>query len=161
MDFKSLGDMATHFAMLPTVMAHELQEGLERCAVSIEKTAKDEIGHYQDAIGPFQDWAELAESTKADRLSKGFTENDPGKRSGKMQESITHEVDGMEACIGSSDQNLVYFEVGTSKQPPRSVLGAAVIRNKSKIQRIIGHAAVSGLFGGQHVHSSLGYDDDL
>ncbi len=60
MEFKSLGDLALHFAALPTIHTHELQKGLERCAVRIEKTAKDEIGQYQAAVGPFPAWAELA-----------------------------------------------------------------------------------------------------
>lgn len=160
MDFNSLGELAFHLAKVATAEYIEMHEGLERCAKAIEKTAKAELGHYQDAVGPFQDWAELAESTKADRVRHGFTENDPGKRSGQMQSSITHEVDGLEAVIGSADQNLVYFEFGTSKQPPRPVLGPAVIHNKEKIIRIIGKAAVSGLVGGSKVHASLGYDEE-
>jgi len=160
MDFNSLGGLAFHLAKVATAEYLEMHEGLERCAKAIEKTAKNELGYYQDAVGPFQDWAELAESTKADRIAHGFTENDPGKRSGKMQGSISHEVDGLTAYVGSEDQDLVYFEFGTSKQPPRPVLGPAVIHNKDKIIRIIGKTAVSGLVGGSRIHASLGYDDE-
>jgi HK97 gp10 family phage protein len=161
MNFDDLGKFALHMAEIAVAEHIVLEHGLEKCAQRIEKTAKAEIGHYQDAVGPFQDWAELAESTKADRVKKGFTENDPGKRSGEMEESITHHVDGLEAYVGSNDQNLVYFEFGTSKQPPRPVLGPAVVRNKEHIKKIIGHAAVSGLFGGTKIHGSLGYDDEI
>ena len=161
MEFSGLGGLAAYLASLPTQHAHALQEGLEQCAASIEKTAKDEFGHYQDAAGPFNAWDPLAESTKADRLSKGFSEDEPLLRTGEMRDSITHEVDGLEAVVGAKDQKMVWHEFGTNRIPPRPVLGPALVRNKSKILKIIGHTAVSGLFGGHHIHESLGYDDEV
>ena len=65
-----------------------------------------------------------------------------------MRESITHQTEGMEAVIGSNDQNLVYFEMGTNKQPPRSVLGAAAFETMPEVLKIVGHATVTGIVGG-------------
>ena len=52
---------------------------MERAAKVVEREAKSEIGEYQDStISPFPAWAELADSTKDNRVRLGFTENDPG-----------------------------------------------------------------------------------
>lgn len=156
----SLAEFAIKLVELQTAELLALSHGLEKVAQLVEKTAKAEIGHYQQETGPFPAWAELADSTKSDRLSKGYTENDPGLRSGAMRDSIEHETKGLEAEIGSNDQNLVYFELGTTKQEPRPVLGTAVFRNKDKIERIIGHSAVAGLVGGEEIYN-IGYDFDV
>ena len=52
-----------------------------------------------------------------------------------------------EAQVGSNDDKLVYFELGTSKQPPRSVLGGAVVEEMDKIIEIVGESAVASLVG--------------
>lgn len=116
--------------------------GLTAAAVIVEREAKAIVGHYQYGAGPFDDWMELADSTKADRLRMGFTENDPGYRTGEMRESIGHTVDGHEAAVGSDDEYLVYFELGTEKQPPRSILGlAAVHETDAAVDAMSGHVA--------------------
>lgn len=162
MEFKSLGDLALHFATLPTRQVHELQVGLEKCARRIEKTAKDEIGHYQSGVGPFPAWDALADSTEQEKASKGYPVDAPLLRSGDMRDEITHDVDGLEAVIGTKDTDagriLIYHEVGTSKMPARPVLGPAAFRNKDFVLKLIGEAALSGLLGGERIHPALGYD---
>jgi hypothetical protein len=127
---------------------HEMEHrALEKAAVVVEKRAKEKIGEYQDQAGPFIAWPELADFTKEDRLSKGFSENDPGLRSGEMRDSIEHVVIDNEAHVGSDDDKLVWFELGTVNQPPRSVLGGAVVDEMDKILEIIGDEAVASLVG--------------
>jgi HK97 gp10 family phage protein len=75
-----------------------------------------------------------------------------------MRESISHQVSGLEAALGSTDPKMVYHEFGTSKMPPRPVFGPAAFRNKEKIKTIIGEAVVTGLIGGSPIHPSLGYN---
>ncbi|QBJ80512.1 hypothetical protein [Aquitalea sp. USM4] len=159
MEFKSLGELALHLASLQAQQVIELQHGLEVCAKKIEKTAKEEIGHYQSAVGPFPEWAELAESTEFDKASHGYPVDAPLLRTGEMRDSIGHEVHGLEAIIGAKDPKMVYHEFGTSKIPPRPVMGPALFRNKDFILRTIGKAAVTGLVGGQRIHPGLGYED--
>jgi len=159
-NFSSFGAFAAHLLTLQASEALALHHGLKKVAFLVEGKAKAEIGTYQDAEGPFEEWAELAESTKSDRFNKGFTENDPGLRTGAMNNSIDNVVNGLEAVVGSDDQNLVYFELGTDKQPPRSVLGMAALRNEEKIKDILGHAAVTGIVGGSLIDKKLGYDFD-
>ena len=130
-------------------------------AVGIENTAKNKIGHYQSESGPFQEWPELADSTKADRLNKGYDPDEPLLREGTLRDSIQHEVGGLEAVIGSKSDIAAYQEFGTNRIPPRPFIGPAAFENKEKIERIIGEAAVAGIVGGRLIHPGLGYDFKL
>jgi HK97 gp10 family phage protein len=144
-----LTEFVLHLAAIEVAVKVQAHKGLERAALLVEKTAKAEIGHYQDAVGPFPAWAELAESTEAQKARMGYRAGAPLEASGAMRDDISHEIDGDEAAIGSPDDTMVYHEFGTSKMPPRPVLGPAVYRNKEKIQKILGQALVAGLMGGE------------
>jgi HK97 gp10 family phage protein len=158
MHFETMGQFADHLLKASVGEVIALQKGLEKCAVLVEKTAKSELGTYQPEVGPFQNWEELADVTKDDRVRLGYTENDPLLRSGNLQESITHEVAGLEAIIGSTSPVMAYQEFGTDKIPPRPVIGPAAFRNKEKIKNIIGVAAITGIAAGSAIHPSLGYN---
>lgn len=151
---------ALHFAALDVAIHERMKEGLSVVAQRIEDTARAEIGHYQDAIGPFPEWDPLAQSTEEDKARLGYPLDAPLLRTGETRDSFSHQVDGLEAVIGSTDEKLVFHELGTSKIPPRPVLGPAVERNGKFIKRIIGRAVVSGFVGGSSIHASLGYDKE-
>lgn len=157
-EFKSIGDFIVHLATLEAAVVIELHHGLEKVARGVERSAKDEIGFYQPAVGPFPAWAELAESTEAEKARLGYPTEAPLLRTGDMRDNISHEVRGLEAVIGSPDERAVYHEFGTSKMPPRPIFGPAAIHNREKIAAVLGAAAVSGLIGGARVHPALGYD---
>jgi hypothetical protein len=125
---------------------HE-NKALEKAAKLVEREAKRELGKYQDGAGPFGAWPELADRTQDDRVHKGFTANDPGRRSGEMADGIGHEVGDREAVVGSNDDEMVYFELGTEKQPPRSVLGMALVHKAPAVARILGEGVVQALVG--------------
>lgn len=129
--------------------------GLEAAAQLVEATAKDNLGTYQPAAGPFAAWGELADSTKDQRVKQGYTENDPGLRNGDMRDSVEHTVimDGFdgEAHIGSDQEKMVYFELGTSKQPPRSDLGSALVQKTDEVREILG-GIIFGALIGKDVH---------
>src|SRR5450631_1773138 len=158
MEFDSLAALAMHLtsAVLPG-LSREVHHGLKQAAEAIEATAKEEIGVYQDAAGPFPAWAPLADATVADRVSKGFTPDDPLLRTGELQDSIVHEVGDWEATVGSIDPVMKFPEFGTVKMPPRPVLGPALERNAEKVQRLIGDAAVSVFVGGDRLRNSHDY----
>lgn len=154
--FNNLGALANHFVMLSAggfVLA--LHHGMEQVGVLIEAQAKAEFGNYQPAVGPFQAWPELADSTKDDRVRQGYTENDPLLRSGELRDTVSHETAGLEVAIGSTSDLMVYHEFGTSKMPPRPVLGTAAFVSKDKVIRILEHAAAVGLAGGQTLPSVI------
>lgn len=160
-ELSSLMDAALTFAAAKIAVQEHAEKALAEVAERIKKTAQDEIGFYQPAVGPFDAWADLADSTEAEKSRLGYPTNAPLERTGKMRDGITAESEGMEAVIGSKDETLAFHEFGTSKMPPRPVLGPAVIHNESAIKRIIGAAAVEGIAGGSVVHRSLGYSRDI
>lgn len=160
MEFNSMGSLALHLLAAEALVLKEMRDGLEACAVKIEATAKTEIGHYQPAAGPFAAWADLADSTEAEKARKGYPADAPLEASGAMRESITHKTETLETVIGSTDPKMVFHEFGTMKMPARAVMGPAVFRNKEYIRRVLGQAAVRGLVGGAPIHGSLGYDQE-
>ncbi len=157
-EFQSLGAFAAHLVERQLETPVILHAGLEVVAAHIEKVAKDAIGEYQDAPGPFAAWPELADSTKAARLAKGYSENEPLLREGDLRDSITHEVRGLEAVIGSESDIAEYQECGTATIPPRPFIGPAAINSEQVILDVIGSATVVGLTSGRKVHSALGYE---
>jgi HK97 gp10 family phage protein len=155
--FDSLGDMAAHLLAASTAEALALQQGLRAAAVEVEKTAKGEIGTYQKAVGPFPEWAPLADSTEDRKARMGYPADSPLLATGEMQESITHEVEGLVAVVGTPDQKALYHELGTARMPPRPVLGPALMHNQERIEKLIGEAAVAGILGGAITDPTLGY----
>ena len=147
MNFTSFAGLAIHLGEVIAGEKEVERKALDKAARLVKRHAKAKLGHYQDEIDPFIAWPELADSTKEDRLRKGFSENDPGYRTGEMRASIEHEVGDHMAVVGSNDDKLVWFELGTEKQPPRSVLGGAVMECKDELVRIIGDDVVSALIG--------------
>ena len=110
---------------------------LEAVGSKIEHDAKEIIGHYQRSdTGPFPEWAELATSTKADRVSQGFTPNDPLLRTGELRNSIRHEVRGHSVAVGSDLDIAIYQEMGTATIPPRPFLRIAAFRSKKWLGKL-------------------------
>jgi HK97 gp10 family phage protein len=154
----SFGAMAMELMLLIPAEILALHEGLEIVAQKIEKTAKAEIGTYQDAAGPFPAWPLLADSTEDRKAQMGYPADAPLLATGDMRDSIGHQVEGLEAAIGSTDPVMVFHEFGTSKMPARPVMGPAAFTNKAAIEKLIGAAVVAGLVGGDQIHKALGYD---
>ncbi len=132
-EFKEIGHFIAHLTEMAAAETLALHDGLKKCAVAVERTAKAEIGHYQDEAGYFPGWVELAEATKADRLRQGYSENDPLLRSGDLRDSISHEIAWLDASIGSTSDIIVYQELGPNNILP--VLGPAAIRNRELIEK--------------------------
>jgi len=142
-----------------------LHEGLHAAAKVIEKDAKDRIGEYQAAAGPFNAWDGLADSTMAARELAGYPANEPLLVSGELRDSIEHEVAGLEAVVGSKLEKAAWQEFGTEQGgqrhiPPRPFIGPAAFENKEKIEGILGAASVRGLSKGGAI-PSLHYDHEL
>ena len=64
-----------------------------------------------------------------------------------MRGSIQHRTGFHEAEIGSDDDKLVFFELGTSRQAPRSVLGLAAVKKGQKVAEIVGEGVAFALMG--------------
>jgi HK97 gp10 family phage protein len=146
-EFNSIAAFVQQLATVAIAVKEAEHEMLERAAVMVEKRAKEKIGEYQHQIGPFVAWAELADSTKADRAKQGYAEDEPLLRSGEMRDSIEHVVQGSEACIGSNSDIAVYQELGTEHMPPRSFLGGAMAEKVPEILKMTGKTFVAALVG--------------
>lgn len=144
-EFESVTEFVLHLAAAEVAVHKAAQHALDRAAAVIEKDAKDQIGTYQQQVGPFNAWPELAESTQKERERLGFTPNDPLLRNGALRDSISRQVQGDEAAVGSTSDVMVYQELGTPSIPPRPVLGPAAFKNKDKIEQILGAAVVHAL----------------
>ncbi|MBS0883326.1 hypothetical protein JK231_22290 [Pantoea sp. JGM49] len=142
MDLEQLG---RELSFASTKIASELELGFHIIVKEIEETAKEEIGVYQPAYGPFEAWAPLAESTKADRVRQGYTEDDPLLRSGELLDSIESEIIGLAAIVGTKSQIGFWQEVGTENMPPRPFIGPAYVRKIDPLMESIGRAIARGL----------------
>lgn len=162
--FGSLMEMAMFMATRPAEVAIELEHGLDRLLGKMEATARSEFGHYQDEVGGFPGWPELADATKDDRVAKGFPENEPLLRTGETRDSFSHERHGLEGAMGSTDEKMPWFEFGTDRMPARPVVGPAAYRNKEVAQQLVGAALMVGLVGASgagpaaEIHAALGYN---
>jgi len=152
-EFSSFGSFAVHLVEREVVTVATLHMGLKRVAAAIEKTAKEEIGEYQPEVPPFPAWAPLAESTIDNRVAQGYSPDEPLLRTGDLRDSISHQVEGLEAAIGSDSEIALYQELGTKTIPPRPFLGPAAIRNEQLTLKTVGAAAVHGITGDKSLES--------
>jgi len=109
----------------------------------LEEEAKDKIGWLQTGAGPFENWPELADSTKQDKERKGLVFNEdynPLFRTGELKDSIHHVVNKFnhELYVGSDSDIALYQELGTKNIPPRSFLGLTFFKEKAEIEFILG-----------------------
>ena len=137
---------------------HNMHPVMDHIGEEVAHTAKDKLGLYNPAIGPFPAWAPLAESTKQQRSQAGFTENEPLLRDGALRDAIQHEAHADHVIIGvrsgpTSDGkadigDIGYWqEMGTASIPPRPFLQPALYQNQEHIVKLIGDHVVKKLKG--------------
>lgn len=148
-DFNSFAAFAKHLLALAELSKSVDHEMLKRGAEIIQKDAQDRLGHYQMETGPFAAWSELADSTKADRVAKGFTENDPEYRTGYLHDSIVSGVEGDIGFAASEDPVALWQDQGTDDGhiPPRSIFGAAGFASCKKITVLYGNMTLAWISG--------------
>lgn len=151
-------ELGAKFFRNGAMMAEFLRIGLELVAKKVEKDAKEEFGIYQPSIGEFPAWTPLAPATISDKIRKGFSVDNPLVRTGELRDSISHEVKGLTAIIGSPSIIMRYQELGTVRIPPRPVLGPAAFKNEKFIKETIGAAVVSGIMKGKPIKDTFNYE---
>lgn len=146
MNFMQVGS----FAALSRQLANDatrfygrLQYVLTVAVRDLDRTARSEYGIYQPSVDSFPAWAELAPSTKADRVAQGFTENDPLLRSGSLRDAGQWEVHGLDGVAGNTDKRAFWHEFGTVNMPARPVYGPALARRMNFISSTLGHAIMA------------------
>mgnify|MGYP001615459134 CR=1 FL=1 len=135
--FQNIPQFVAFLAGVSASMPMARRKALDTACVIVKTEAKRVLGTYDYG------WTELADATKADRIRKGFPENEPGLRSGGMRDSVEHKVRDVgilqtEGNVGSNNDKAVWFELGTKKQPPRSFLAAAAMAKANEIEAAIG-----------------------
>lgn len=148
-EFDSVTSFIVHLAQAELAVRVAAHHALDQAAKIIEDDAKAQLGVYQAEAGPFNAWPELADSTKDDRRYAGFPEDEPLLRTGALRNSISREVHGDEAAVGSTSDVAVYQELGTDTIPPRPFLGPAAFKNKERIEALLGQAVVHALEYGE------------
>jgi hypothetical protein len=156
----TLKGAAKHFLLGAAAIVETTRLELDLIGKTLTKEAKSEIGNYQPAMGDFEQWPELADSTKRDRVRKGFSENEPLLRTGEMRDSISYNVKGLDLAVGSTSDTMVYQELGTSRIPARPVLGTALYKHRDKIIKDLGLVAFETISLGKKV-SRKGYSGEL
>jgi len=101
----------------------------------VAERARQMLGTYQTGMGMYPAWPALSAITKADRLRRGYSANEPLLRTGAMRESIHssqpfYTFEGVTFIVGYMAQYpgsryAVYHETGTIDMPARPVLGPA------------------------------------
>lgn len=139
-----LKQFAREMSSASASIATGLETSFRVIVKEIEETAKEEIGVYQPAYGPFDAWVPLAESTKADRVRLGYSEDDPLLRSGELRDSIESEIVGLAAIVGTKSEIGLWQEVGTGHIPPRPFIGPAYVRKIDPLMESISRAITCG-----------------
>lgn len=153
-EFESLEAFALHLVAVELVWKAERKVALNAAAKIIKQDARKQIGHYQSQVGNYPEWAPLAESTEDEKARVGAPPDAPLFRFGDLKKSFRSTLVGDdEVIIGSTDPNMEWHEFGTSKMPPRPVLGPALFKNMEAIAALLGHAAMDTIISGQR----LGY----
>lgn len=139
-----LEQFAREMSSASASIATGLEESFRVIVKEIEETAKEEIGIYQPAYGPFDAWSPLAESTKADRVRRGYSEDGPLLRSGELRDSIQSEVLRLAAIVGTKSDIGLWQEVGTAHIPPRPFIGPAYVRKIDPLMESVGRVISCG-----------------
>src|ERR1700694_4467499 len=113
--FGSLASFAGFLTGVVVKMEEQKHHALEEAAQILEHEAKSYPGEYQPG------WPALQPET----VGRKATGDSPLLETGAMRASYEHTVGHDEAVVGSNDDKAVWHEVGTSKMPPRPVLGLA------------------------------------
>ena len=144
----SLTGMASILVRAAAAMPMASHHAIEKAADLILEKIRSEPGEYQTGAGPFASWAPLAQSTLDDKAQKGWPSPSPELRSGDLRDSYEKTiVSNHEAAVGSNSDIAVYQELGTSKMPPRSIIGIAAVKKEHEIYETTGRLFYGVLMG--------------
>lgn len=156
--FSSLDAFANHLGRT-MVQSMARWTPLNEAAQLVQERAREKIGTFQPAVGPFPAWAEpLAEITQEERVMLGYTPNDPLLREGTLRDSITYEVNHVrdEAVVGSEMWVAHWQELGTPWVPPRPFLGPSLYESWDEIMELIGNGLLRMFFGHHPIYPAAG-----
>jgi hypothetical protein len=123
--------------------AAQLRLAAAECRPALEATLFEEMQRLGDeAAGmpgrPQPEWPDLAPATLADKARRGYPIPAPLLRTGEFRQSIFGWAEGLIGAIGSDDPKSVYSEFGTSREPPRPVFSATMVRALPQLETTFG-----------------------
>ena len=138
-----MDDFVREFTNMPLTLIAALRVASEDAAVNGVAIAKDKLGTYQKAYGPFPAWPKLAESTLEDKAAMGYPSPSPLLRTGAMAETITAEVSKLSPAVfkvklESNSPYAEYHEYGTINMPARPFLGPAGLEAANATSKVLG-----------------------
>lgn len=133
----SCGQFAYKLERAAALARGELVLPTEALMLLVAAQAKEAIGTYRYG------WKELAPSTQADRVAKGYPADEPLLRTGRMAASIDHKAaptpTGAEGLVYSDELIALWQELGTSRGiPPRSFLFHSLWLSTPEMARLFG-----------------------
>lgn len=160
-EFDNLLAFTEHLAKIEVSLHLAVHSALGKSLVMLQNDMKAQIGEYQEAVGPYVEWAPLAETTlygwhgHPGKVDLGYAPPDnPLLRDGDLRNSFTHEQNGDEGIVGSTDPIMTYHEFGTVKMPARPVVGPALFKHRKTIEDILGNVMVNAILGGRIMEES-------
>ena len=113
-------------------------DATECAAQSVVDDIQGQMGTYQPQVGPFPEWEPLSDETMRRRAKRGINpENEPLLERGDLRDSYRVIRNGDEIALGSDAEYADAQETGTSRIPPRPVVGPAIIRVSEYVQEDI------------------------
>ncbi|MDE2470240.1 MAG: hypothetical protein KGL35_16195 [Bradyrhizobium sp.] len=152
--FKDPAAFARFLYEKTATLAEAEARGLDKVGAIVLKDAKARIGEYQDEVGPFPAWRDLAPSTIADKQAKGFSVPSPLERTGEMKDSLEFSRGSDRVTIGSAKPEALWQELGTSGPypgpdgyhvPPRPFLGPALFTKTDECLRALAEEVAAWL----------------
>lgn len=173
--FESISDFVAYLRRIQAMADLRMQRGLREAGSIVQEEARQSIGAYQGAAGPFAAWEPLARSTL-----EGFTDrhghHHPGKeelgfappdnpleRTEQLKGAIELSTRRNLAVVGVPDEDVgdgspedpfrnlgevaYWTEFGTEKMPARSFLGRSLFVKEEEVVSIIGHTAAAAVAG--------------
>lgn len=157
--FSSVASFVEFLESRKAAIPIEQRRGANDAGIMLVHEAQAKIGEYQEAAGPFPQWAPLSENT----LTGGVTEDGhhyPGKielgfappdnpllRTGQMRGSIEHIASEHEVVIGSHDPVARLQEFGTDRIPARSFIGSTMFTCGHDAARHVFKCIIAALTG--------------
>jgi hypothetical protein len=142
--------------------------GLKAAGAALAHAAKDALGTYQNAAGPFPAWAELSEETKESRGEHGYGMNEPLLVTDELRDHIRHSEDDAAGkgrvgvpheWVGDRDSEDPHMhfrdigevalaqEMGLHGLPQRSFLGSSAARHFGRLINLMVRPVVMAFAG--------------
>ena len=143
--FTSIASFVRHLETRPAAMEKAEQQGLKLVGQLFVAECQALIGQELDS------WAPLAASTVIEKERLGYvgrvSATDPLLARGDLSLSFSYELHRHMVVFGSDDPVMLFHEYGTSKMPPRPVVGPVTAHHGKEGAELVGNYMAGALAG--------------